>query len=176
MNTYTPTRPAHLQMPDVRDANHPARLEINRCLGVYDLKAIVEEDLQTSALMKHMPGLISIVCTLKLKDKVIAQGYGSSVLNQNNRYINRAVHMAVNSAVADSVIRATKVLGTLQDEVDAMVATPMPSEPITEPQKKYLRELALQQMDDEDEREQFLSELPELTKQEASMRIQQLKS
>lgn len=62
-----------------------------------------------------MPVLISLVCTLKLKDRVIVQGYGSSVLNQNNRYVQRAVHSAMNSAVADSVIRATKVLGTLQD-------------------------------------------------------------
>lgn len=163
-------------MPDVRDAKHPARATIQRCIGEYDLKAIVEEDLQTSALMKHLPGLISFVCTLKLKDRVIAQGYGSSILNQNNRYVNRAVHSAMNSAVADSVIRATKVLGTLQDEVEAIVGSAMPPEPITEPQKKYLRELALQQMDDEDEREQFLSELPELTKQEASQKIQLLKS
>lgn len=176
MNTYTQNKPAYLQTPDVRDANHPARLEINRCLGIYELKAIVEEDMQTSILMKHMPGLISFVCTLKLKDRVISQGHGSSVLNQNNRYVNRAVHSAVNSAVADSVIRATKVLGTLQDEVDAMVATPMPPEPITEPQKKYLRELAAQQMDDGDEREKFLSELPELMKHEASKLIQQLKN
>jgi Asp-tRNA(Asn)/Glu-tRNA(Gln) amidotransferase C subunit len=51
----------------------------------------------------------------------------------------------------------------------------MPSEPITEPQMKYLRELAMQQLD-EDEREEFLAELPELTKQEASLRIQQLKN
>ena len=174
MNTTT-TRHAHLQMPDVRDTNHPARTIIESCLGEYDLKAIVEEDIRTSALMKHMPGLISFVCTLKLRDRVISQGYGSSLLNQSNRYIQRAVYSAMNSAVADSVIRATKVLGTLQDEVEAMVATPMPSEPITEPQMKYLRELAMQQLD-EDEREEFLAELPELTKQEASLRIQQLKS
>jgi len=176
MNTYTPTRPVHTQMPDVRDTNHPARRLIQSCLGEYDLKAIVEEDIRTSAVMKHMPGLISFVCTLKLKDRVIAQGYGSSVLNQNNRYVQRAVHSAMNSAVADSVIRATKVLGTLQDEVEAMVGAQMPPEPISEPQKKYLRELAVQQMNDDNEREQFLSELPELTKREASQMIQNMKS
>lgn len=175
MHMETTTNRPHLRMPDVRDSHHPARTIIQSCLGEYDLKAIVEEDIRTSALMKHMPGLISFVCTLKLRDKVIAQGYGSSLLNQNNRYVQRAVHAAMNSAVADSVIRATKVLGTLQDEVESMAATPLPSEPITPPQLKYLRELAMQQLD-EDERESFLAELPELTKQEASQRIQMLKA
>lgn len=175
MNTYTPTRPVTQEAFDVRNAKHPAREEIHRCLGVYDLQAVVEEDMQTSALMRHIPGLISIVCTLKSKGRVIAQGYGSSILNQNQRYVNRAVHSAVNSSVADAIIRATKVLGTLQDEVEAMVAIPMPSEPITEPQKKYLRELAMQSITDETEREEFFVELPELTKQEASKLIQQFK-
>jgi len=57
-----------------------------------------------------------------------------------------------------------------------MVGPQMPPEPISEPQKKYLRELAVQQMNDDNEREQFLSELPELTKREASTMIQNMKS
>lgn len=174
MNSVT-MRP-HLQQLDVRHEQHPARQEIQRCLGIYNLQAIVEEDINTSALMRHIPGLIAFVCTLKSKDKVIAQGYGSSILGPNNRYVSRAVTSAANSAVADSIIRATKVLGTLQDDAVVEMDAIAPSEPITEPQKRYLAELAIQHITDETEREEFMSEMPELTKQEASKLIQQFKS
>ena len=48
---------------DTRDKKHPAREEIERCVGTYNLTAVIEEDIQTQAIMRHVPGLISFLCT-----------------------------------------------------------------------------------------------------------------
>ena len=163
---------------NVQSAKHPAREEIEKCLGSHTLTAVVEEDIQTLAAMPQVDGLIAFLCTLTKDGRVIAQGRGNAVLSPTNRYISRAIACAFNSALSDSVIRATKVLDTFRPEADKEAAEEAykeyTSEPATEKQRDYLTQL-VQINCEEDERERWLSQITsgELTKDEASRAIAQ---
>mgnify|MGYP001568643040 FL=1 len=168
---------------DVQDKKHPIREEIEKCIGTYNLTVVVEEDFQTQTVMKHVHGLISFICTLLKDGRVIAQGRGNSILNSSNKFLQRAVSSAFNSALAEAAIKATKVLDTFRN----MGATPMTLEEaykakdeheyvgITDKQKKYLLELVHSNISDEDERNKWESQINEFTKGEASEAIQSLK-
>src|SRR3989344_4930531 len=152
----------------VHREEHPAREMIKKLSGVYNLTATIEEDAQTLTAMKHVDGLISFLCTLTLTEegRVISQGRGSSVLSPNNRFITRSINLAFNSSLADAVIRATKVLDTFRtnaEELGASVAlgeayrAPQgeESQPATDKQKAYLRQLLSLNVEDGGEREKL---------------------
>ena len=148
---------------------NPVRELMQKCLGTHSLVAVVEEDMQTLTAMKDTEGLICFLCTLTKDGRVISQGRGTALLNPSGRFINRTVHSAFNSALADAVIRATKVLDTFRSN-DAR-ETAEASQPATDRQKTYLRELVSLKVDDESERERWESQLDALTKEEASSAI-----
>ena len=148
----------------------PVRDEVEAILGSHVLTAVIEEDLQTLAAMKHVDGLIAFLCTLLKDGKVISQGRGSAVLGPNSKFIKRTVASAFNSALADASIRATKVLGTfLGTTHDAYEDAP---DLATDKQREFLRQLVHQNIEDEDERERWESQISELTKSEASKAIE----
>lgn len=166
---------------DTSNKKSPIRKEIEKLLGVHALEATVEEDTQTLAAMKHVEGIVCFLCTLRKNGKVLAQGRGNAVMNPSGRWMNRAIHSAFNSALADSVIRATKVLGTLieseQERSGAIPQTYQPKEqdafePATDKQRHYLAELIALNVLDEDERERRQLQLSEITKSEASRMIE----
>lgn len=165
---------------DTKDKKNPIRKEIEKLLGIHTLEATVEEDIQTLAAMKHVEGIVCFLCTLRKNGKVLAQGRGNAVMNPSGRYMNRAIHSAFNSALADSVIRATKVLGTLIEPEQARSNT-VPqtygptsdsSELATDRQRQFLRQL-IQINCEEEERERWEKQLDQLTKSEARETIQQ---
>ncbi len=156
------------EMFNLQDPKHPVREHIDACLGHHTLTAVVEEDMQTLAAMKHVEGLVAFLCTLVKDGKVIAQGRGSSVLGPNSKFIQRAIGSAFNSALADAAIRATKVLDTFRGKTAADVE----DEPATEKQRDYLRQLIHTNVEDEEEREQLEAQIPEMTKSEASQAIE----
>ena len=170
---------------NVHDKKHPIREEIQKCVGTYNITAVVEEDIQTQAIMKHVPGLISFLCTLLKDGRVIAQGYGSSILSSTNKFLQRAVSSAFNSALADATIRATKVLDTFRNPDKSAVSTALNEAyearnrnefiGITEKQKSYLQELIQVNVTDEDERNRWESQIDQLSKDEASEAIQNFK-
>jgi len=168
---------------NVQDKKHPVREEIEKCIGTYNLTAVVEEDIATQTTMK-LPGLISFLCTLLKGDRVISQGRGNSILNQSNRFFQRSVATAFNSALADAAIRATKVLDTFRTSEgpntsasleEAYKAKERVSELATDRQKSYLLELVNLNVTDEDERNRWESQIDEITKDEASTAIQSFK-
>ena len=165
----------------MRREEHPAREMIQKLTGSYTLTAIVEEDKATLNTMKHVDGLISFLCTLSKEGRVISQGRGSSVLSPNNRFVTRSINLAFNSSLADAVIRA-KVLDTFRtnaEELGASVAlgeayrAPQgeESQPATDKQKAYLRQLLSLNVEDGGEREKLEAQVDELTKDEASHAI-----
>ncbi|REK52738.1 MAG: hypothetical protein DWQ49_12535 [Bacteroidetes bacterium] len=181
--TYRKRVPSSIQSArrdalNVQSSKHPAREEIKRCLGTHTLTAVVEEDMQTLASMPQVNGLIAFLCTLTKDGRVIAQGRGSAVLSPTNRFVSRAIACAFNSALSDSVIRATKVLDTFRskDEREAVEEAykDYASEPATEKQRDYLTQLVHINCEEE-ERERWLSQINagELTKDEASRAIAQ---
>lgn len=173
-----PVQVMRKQAFNIRDPKHPGRTAIQKCIGRFDLTAIVEEDDRTLATMKHVDGLISFLCTLVKDGQVIAQGSGSALLSPSQRYVERAVRSAFFSSVADAALKATKVLGTFhasagEDVEDMYVSSEF--EPATEKQKNYLRELIHVNIDDEDVRENTLASLEEISKTEASRMIDSYK-
>lgn len=155
---------------------HPVREELDKVLGQYSLTALIEEDTSTLSSMKHVNGLISFLCTLMMNGKVIAIGRGNSVLGPNNRYLTRTIQYAVNSAVVDSIMQATKIMGTFLGGSNVGIALDeaykakgmQESEPATDKQLNYLKQLIQINVSDEEERERWESQLHELTKDEAS--------
>jgi hypothetical protein len=151
--------------------------EINKLLGTYQFSATFEEDTQTATTLKHIPGIIAFVCTIKKGDQIIGQGRGTSVINQNNRFIVRTIGYAFNASIVDAIVRSTKILDIFRPDAkphswggadtaeDSFVG-------ITDKQKSYLTELIQSKVTDEDEREGWMSQLGELTKEEASQAIQ----
>jgi len=182
----SPTHPATVLRErafDVNNDKHPARSLIQKCIGTYDIQAIVEEDISTAVSMKQTKGLICFLCTLVDKNgRILAQGRGSTILNSTNKYIQRAISCAFNSAVADSVLRATRVLDTFRSPTDqeiddayrqkGIVEAREASKGITEKQEVYLKQLISQNIADKDAREEYLNQIPDLTKADASALIQ----
>lgn len=187
------------QMADVRSPSHPVMDEINKCLGVYQLEIVVEEDNQTLNMFKHIPGLIAFIATIQSNGRIVGQGRGSACLSSTNRFIERAVHCAFNSAVVDSVMRSTKVLDVLLPSTGAAVrdldtemrggeasyTEPYPAREayaakeyapvgISEKQKSFLLGL-INKIRDADEKNHWLERVDSMTTREASAAIQELK-
>jgi len=175
--------PSFSSMQAAQPAKHPIREEIEKHLGVYDITATFEEDVQTSSVFNH-PGLIAYLCTLKIGARVIGQGRGMSVLSQSNRYIANSVKFAFSSALTDACVRA----GKFPNAFGSADSEPVPSFGMnsdsysaatyqaSDAQKRYLTQLIDSKVGDEDERNQMLGNLDTMSKEDASELIQQLKS
>lgn len=170
---------------DVRNIKHPIREEITKCIGTLEFKAIIEEDSQSLAVFKNIPGVIAFLCTLKKGDEVISQGRGSSILNDNNRYLTRSVRYALNASLIDAVVRSTKALDTLylskvsndvipQKEASTESLSEDNHDLATDKQKSYLLGLISTKVSDEEERYVWEERVGSLTKDEASEAIQSL--
>jgi hypothetical protein len=177
-------KPKPYQVPNVADSD-TVRDEVKKLLGTFEFSATFEVDTQTVSTLKHIPGLIAFLCTIKKGDKVIGQGRGTTVINQVNRFIVRTINYAFNAALIDAVVRSTKILDVfrpdaiqhpwteashapsntykVQGEEVSDVATPK--------QIDYLRQLIQVNVGEEDEREGMESQLSELTRAEASNMI-----
>ena len=172
---------------NVQDDRHPARKEVLKTIGSYNFTAEIQEDAQALALFKK-PGLIAFVCTLKRnkggESEVLGQGRGVAILNRLNRYVERTIQSAASAALVDAVVKSTKVLDTLGIEM-AVPAKPSmaigeayqakedeESDLATIKQVGYLRQLISMHVEDDSERERFLSHIDQLTKGEASELIQ----
>lgn len=182
---YQPTRPVQLKASNYQEMNrpvHPVREEIDKVLGSYALTAVIKEDTATLATMNHVGGLIAFICSLSRDGKVISEGRGATVLGPNNKWLTRAVESALNSALSDAVIRSTKVLGTFLstsgsavsiEEAYSAMETQKNSEPATDKQISYLRQLIQTNVDDDQERDRWESQLHEMSKREACAAIEQ---
>lgn len=178
------TRRPYIQPVEKTDT---VREEIQKLLGTYQFSATFEEDTQTVATLKHIPGLVAFLCTIKKGDKVIGQGRGTTVINQVNRFIVRTINFAFNASLVDAVVRSTKILDVFRPDAvqhpwnGADTAKPAAyreaerydsgDDGITEKQKSYLLGLIQTNVADEDDREQQIAQLGEMTREEASVAI-----
>ncbi len=163
------------QAYDISSKNHPAQEEVRKFLGVYKLSAEVVEDTATISLL-NVPGLVSFLCTLRDGEgRILSQGRGSAVLNQNNRFISKMVNLAFGSAFVDACMRCAKVFDTLRiNGQTANTATGEShsvkenntSELATEKQINYLLRLLSNSGDDFE-----VNEIKNLTKSEAAEKI-----
>lgn len=183
----SPFQPAHAVRRvqyNESPAVHPVREEIDKVIGTYNLTAVIKEDALTLSTMRHVGGLLAFLCTLMKDGKVISEGRGATVLGPNNKWLTKAVQGAANSALSDACIRASKVLGTFLSSSGSAVSLEEAyktlevqenAAPATEKQRNYLYQLITQNVDDEEEREQRLSQVDQLSKKEACAAIEQFK-
>lgn len=168
---------------DVQDKKHPVREEVKKSVGTYNLTAIFEEDAQTLALFKHVPGLIAFICTLKRDNEIIGQGRGTAVLSKVNRFIERTTRIAFNASLIDAVVRSTKALDVLQTDLSDKKEDTIPVKsvyqtsdvPASDKQKSYLLQLIETNVTNENERNEWEGKIDNLTKDEASEAIQTFK-
>ncbi len=155
------------------------RSEVNKLLGTYQFSATFEVDTQTVSTLKHIPGLIAFLCTIRKGDQVVGQGRGTAVINQVNRFIVRTINFGFNAALIDAIVRSTKILDVFRpdsvphpwtsadsktQEVESDIATPK--------QIEYLRQLIQINVEEDDRREGMEAQLSELTRSEASKMIE----
>jgi|GEM_PF-1061241 len=171
--------------PDL-SKKQPVREEIAKNIGTFNFTATIEEDTQTLGVMNHIPGIVAFICTLKRGNMIIAQGRGSAVINRMNKYFERIVSTACNASLIDALIRSVKIDAFHTDmnmnTAQIMRQTPgsptyavqepnMYEEGITDRQKSYLTELIQTNVQDADEKERWMSQMSEFTKEEASQAI-----
>ncbi len=166
-NRPSPYQAMKRQTYNVQSTEHPARREIKKLVGSYNIQAIVEEDTQTLATFKHVPGLVAFLCTLVKDGDVIGQGRGTAAFSHSNKFISRTIKTAFNGSLIDAMIRSTRVLDTF-DEANE----PREVAPITDKQKSYLSELVSKHVTGEFELEQWASQLESMSRNEASAAIE----
>lgn len=165
------------------------RNEVGKLLGTYQFSATFEVDNQTTETLKHIPGLVAFLCTLRLGDRVIGQGRGTTAINQINKFIVRNICFAFNGSLVDAIVRSTKILDVFRPDniphpwTSANAVKPTGVEQydsdsggITDKQKSYLLQLIQTNVADEDDREQQISQLDEMSRDEASEAIQSFKN
>ena len=182
---HTPHKNLHQRLEekafDYSDPKNPVRKEINKNIGSFDLTVSIEEDKQTLSLL-NTPGLISFLCLLKVNNKVIGSGRGSSLISQNNRYVERVVRYAFGSSILDAVAKTVKTSDVLYPNKKEGVPFSIEdlnikeTEMITSNQKRYLTELIYSNITDEEQKAKWESNLEDFTKAEASEAISNFKS
>jgi len=102
MNTYTKS-----------ERMNPIQEEMAKNVGTYNITAIIEEDKETLATLKNVPGLIAFLCTLKIGNEVISVGRGSATINQMNKFVSRGVRYSFGNSLVDAVVRGIKNMDAL---------------------------------------------------------------
>lgn len=160
----------------------PLKNEVARNTGSFNLSVTVEEDVATKSQFNHINGFVGFITTIKRDGVVLGIGRGSTILNKMNKYVERGMRFAYGGSLIDAITRSVRTLddlflktntqdnsGFLNEETNEIDYTP---ELATDRQKSYLRQLISLNVIDEEEREQWESHLEELTKDEASEKIQ----
>ena len=178
MNNTTYARPrlqGYYQTQETKPTAHPIKQEIQKHIGTFSFTAKFEEDTEANEAFKS-DAVVAYRCELRHNNKVIGIGRGLNVLSQENRYLSKSVKWALSGSLIDAVTRATKLpdlngvtdaFGPVSDITSEFMATPK--------QKSYLQELIMG-LPEEEEREQLLSNLDSMSKEDASELIQQLKN
>lgn len=155
---------------------NPIHEEIKKCLGKYEFTATFERDTGTIDLLKEIPGIIAFTCKISRGDKIVGIGWGSSVINKANRFVERSVRSALNGSMVDAIIRSTKILDSFHpNAISQLQGTDVGLAGITGKQKNYLLELIQTNITDKNELRHWESKIDGLSKDEASEAIQSLK-
>ena len=154
--------------------------EMQKLIGRYEFTAEFAVDTQTATTLKDIQGrVIAFICTLKLGDKVIGQGRGTTAINQINKFIVRNICFAFNQSLVDAIVRSTKIQDMFRadsiphpwTEESKAVEKYESDGNITDKQKSYLLQLIQTNVTDQDEQEGLISQLDEFTREEASQAI-----
>ena len=174
-------RPRQLQ----REIPDPVRTEIEKLSKTITLNVSFEPDVPTSEVFSEIP-VAAIICTIKYKDRIIAQGRGFSTITRLNKSIERCAYAAFNGSWMSAAGHACRIFDTMhlnradeeRDEQKAAFAEAyrarhdVDPDRATDKQKDYARQLLSLNVEDEADREQMASTLDDMTKDEISGLIQ----
>src|ERR1035437_10802116 len=110
MNNYKNSVPSPYKR---QERLNPIQEEITKNLNSFNLNVVTEQDFETMALFKNIPGFVAFKTTLKKENQLLSIGYGSAVLNRLNKFVERTVLFAKNSSLIDAMVRSTKILDAL---------------------------------------------------------------
>lgn len=186
MNNYKNSVPS----PYKRERLNPIQEEITKSISVgnFNLTVSTEQDFETMALFKNIPGFVAFKTILKKENQLLSIGYGSAVLNRLNKFVERTVLFAKNASLIDAMVRSTKILDALsimpnQKDIGDKDLEGRDSQAFfgeedlqtaTEKQRNFLTKL-VEKCDDSD-KEEYLDALasPYLSKFQCSELIQRL--
>jgi len=156
-----------------------------RLAEIYNLSGTFSKDTETLESFGNTSGLIAYICQLKRDGNLIAEGRGSSLLNDHENSANATIKTAQISAFKDAVLRATGTSFLFTQDIENMnlgkkqedkypVAEEynLRQDTISQKQKDLLISLLHQNIYNDKERDQWISSLEDLTKAEASDQIQ----
>ena len=170
---------------DTQDEQNPIRQMLQKlCQAQYVLSAGFSVDTGAMAVLKT-PGILVVKCELSLEGKgPIGVGHGSTVISRLNKGLERALFGCLNGALMSSINVACKSLDAIRLEGSQESSTKSAalgeayrapqgeeSQPATDKQKAYLRQLLSLNIEDSGEREKLEAQVDELTKDEASHAI-----
>jgi len=161
---------------DTQANDHPIRQQVRALCGTYSLSATFSEDTGALETLKT-PGLIAIKCVLNKDNKPVGIGHGSSVISRINKGVERSIFGCLNGAMMSAVNSACKTLDSLRlQEAEKLPATAkdIVDEQITDKQQSLLSELIYDRIQNEGEREKWLSQMQTLTKADAGELISNL--
>ena len=169
---------------NTQDSEHPMRQEVRKLCQSFDLSVTFSEDTGTLETVKT-PGLIAIRCVLSKDGRAVGIGHGSSVITRINKGIERSIFGCMNGSLMSAINSACKTLDAIRlgdaderyvsDKGAGMRNTygareSYAPEPITDRQRQYLSQLASMNLAEND-CEQFVASIDEMTKSEASEAI-----
>ena len=89
-----------------------ANEEIKESIGEYNLKLIVEEDVDMLSLLNN-PFIIALKCTIKQGTRFLGIGRANSILSPKNKFLKNAVLYCWSAAVIDAISKSVKILNDL---------------------------------------------------------------
>ena len=161
------------QMSDTNHDEHPARKEIERVVGTYQLTAEVKEDVDTLSTLGHIPGLIAFICDIKRNGELIGTGRGSAVLNGMQKFIARTVHFAFNSSVLNAIAQSTKAIDSMANPhsdfgIEETEPESVIRERISDKQRSFLTTLVRKNVHDESTLAWWMNQIDEMDSRQAS--------
>jgi hypothetical protein len=159
---------------DTQDKEHPARKEIERVIGNYQLAAEVKEDANTLSELSHIPGLIAFICNIRRDGELIGTGRGSAVLNGMQKFIARTVRFAFNSSVLNAVAQSTKAIDSLASPhtneigIEETGQDSVMPEGITDKQRSFLTTLIRKNVHDESTLTWWMNQIESMDSRQAS--------
>ena len=172
MNNYKNSIPSTFQTKQRLD---PVQEAVQKNIGKFTLEISIEEDKETVGLLKHLPGpVIAYKCTVRKGSLVLGIGRGNSILSKINKWVDRSCRYTVNASIIDSIVQSVKAMDVLylRDNGEVLTQETNEIEYASDKQKNYLRELIRSNVFDEGKRKYWESQIEQLTKNEASEKIQ----
>jgi hypothetical protein len=173
MNTnYKSSIPSPFQ---TRQRLDPVQEAVQKNIGKFTLEISVEEDKETIIQLKDLPGpVIAYKATIRKGSQVLGIGRGSAILSKINKWVDRSTRYTFNASLIDAIIQSVKALDVLylKENTESSTQEANEIEYASDRQKNYLRELIRSNVFDEGKRKYWESQIEQLTKDEASEKIQ----